>query len=148
MLKDVLKLVPNKYFTINIELKAGNRYYPLIEELVLEDIHRWAKCNIIISSFDHFALRNIKEIDNTIITGVLYNSSLIDVADYAIEKVNSNALHPYYMTLENSLIVDAHKKSLMINPFTVDIPGDIKRLIQYKVDNLITNYPDIALTYL
>ncbi|MFZ7132210.1 MAG: glycerophosphodiester phosphodiesterase [Eubacteriales bacterium] len=148
LLKDVFHLVDNIEHTINIEIKAGNRYYPSIEELILEEIHKWAKCNIILSSFDHFALRNIKLNDPDKTTGILYEASFIDICNYAIDKVNADALHPNYMTLDKDLFQNAKKNCLQINPYTVDHPLTMKNLINLGVDHLITNYPDIALSLL
>lgn len=143
LLKEVFSLINDKHFTINVELKAGNRYYPNIEEILLEEISK-TKCNIIISSFDHYALKNIKEKNSNIVTGILYEASIINVWDYAVNTVRADGLHPNYMTIDYELITNCKNLGLMVNPYTVNDSETMKQLLSLNVDYIITNVPDLG----
>lgn len=145
-LNEVLIFLSNKKMFLNIEIKAGSRLYPKIEEKLINKIyeHNYQN-NVIISSFDHYSLKKIREIDPILNTGVLYASSIIEPWKYAHEILKANALHPHYFTVDKDLIHNSKLIGLQINPYTVDDPNAIKELALSKVDNIITNHPDIAI---
>ena len=55
---------------------------------------------------------------------------------------------PQYQTLTQARLSDAHGLGLVVLPWTVNQPPDIRRLIQWGVDGLITDRPDLALRIL
>lgn len=50
---------------------------------------------------------------------------------------------PNYQTLTPALVEKAHQHGLRVQPWTVDNPTDMRRLIDYGVDAIITNRPDV-----
>ncbi len=55
---------------------------------------------------------------------------------------------PQYLTLTRARLSDAQGLGLIVLPWTVNQPSDIRRLIQWGVDGLITDRPDLALRIL
>ena len=86
-LEQVYRLIKPTNLTINVELKTGIVFYPGIEERVLELTERLGmKEHVIYSSFNHYTIRKIKELDPQAKTGMLYEDGIIDAVDYACEK--------------------------------------------------------------
>ena len=54
-------------------------------------------------------------------------------------------LSPHYSITTEELVKKCREKGIKIVPWTVDTPEDIKRMIDLKVDAIISNYPDRVL---
>ena len=94
-LEQVYRLIKPTNLTINVEIKTGIVFYPGIEERVLELTERLGmKERVIYSSFNHYTIRKIKELDPQAKTGMLYEDGIIDAVDYACDVVKADALHP------------------------------------------------------
>lgn len=94
-LEQVYRLNKQTNLTINVEIKTGIVFYPGIEERVLELTERLGmKEHVIYSSFNHYTIRKIKELDPQAKTGMLYEDGIIDAVDYACDVVKADALHP------------------------------------------------------
>lgn len=141
-LEEFLELVEGKDLLINIEIKSGVVLYPGIEKHTIDMIHKYhLDKNIILSSFNHYALVTCKEIDSSIKTGILYMEGLVEPWEYA-RKIGADALHPFFYTVRPEIIGDMKKSGLIINPFTVDGQREMEAMIDLGVDGIITNYPD------
>ena len=51
---------------------------------------------------------------------------------------------PHFGELSEAQVGEAHALGLKVVPWTVDDPADVQRLVAWKVDGLITDYPDRA----
>lgn len=51
---------------------------------------------------------------------------------------------PYWRNLDRSAVSEAHGLGLEVIPWTVNRPDDIEAILDFGVDGLITDYPDIA----
>ncbi|HET7884217.1 MAG TPA: glycerophosphodiester phosphodiesterase [Acetobacteraceae bacterium] len=51
---------------------------------------------------------------------------------------------PDYLDLSEATVAEAHELGLRVVPWTVNRPDDMRRLISWGVDGLITDRPDIA----
>ncbi|HHW48137.1 MAG TPA: glycerophosphodiester phosphodiesterase, partial [Clostridiaceae bacterium] len=72
-LDEVLELLKSWTGIINIEIKGGSVFYPNIEEKVVRKIEKLKiEEKIIISSFNHYSLVEIKKLNPKIKTGILY----------------------------------------------------------------------------
>ena len=58
------------------------------------------------------------------------------------------ALHPYVKLLEEGCVRAFHEAGLEVNVWTVDDTDDMSRIIEWGVDGICTNVPDVALEVL
>lgn len=143
-LREVMDLVKNTPLFLNIEIKIGYRFYPNIEEKIIALIEEYDMIDrIIISSFDHYSLVRVKEINPKIKTGILYIASLFEPWEYA-RYVKVDYLHPNYITVTKEFLQSAAKNNFPINAYTVNDEKVMKELAYGKISGIITNYPDKA----
>jgi glycerophosphoryl diester phosphodiesterase len=55
---------------------------------------------------------------------------------------------PFWRNLTAETLAESHKLGLKVVPWTVNEPADMSRLIELKVDGLITDYPEQGLAIL
>lgn len=144
-LREVYEFLKPTNLVINVELKTGIIFYEGIEEKVLNLAKEMnMEDRIIYSSFNHYTIKKIKELNNNVPTGLLYCDGWIDVLKYA-KKLGVTALHPcgYNLQYEN-LIEECKKEKMLLHVWTVNSEKDIKFLYENNIDAIITNYPDVA----
>lgn len=144
-LNEVLELIKDRDILLNIELKNAPILYEGIEKKTIDMILEYGmEDRVIISSFNHYSLVEIKKINPRIKTGALYNAGLVEPWIYA-KRINADALHPlFYNLLIPDLIKGCFENGIMLNPFTVDDERYITALVNLKINGIITNYPDKA----
>ncbi|NPV80936.1 MAG: glycerophosphodiester phosphodiesterase [Firmicutes bacterium] len=143
-LREVIDLVSGRCKLINIEIKSGIVLYPGIEEKVLREVEAADLLGkVIMSSFNHFSLKTIKEMNPDVKTGILYIEGLVDPWIYA-RHVPADALHPIFHAVTPEIVNGAHSAGLGVHVWTVDKPEDITRMSGYGVDAVITNDPGTA----
>ncbi|MGE5587977.1 MAG: glycerophosphodiester phosphodiesterase [Clostridia bacterium] len=140
-LEEVLELVAARCRLINIEIKSGLVLYPGIEEKTVAVLKGFGILEkTVLSSFYHFSLRAVKALDSSVRTGVLYMEGLVDPWAYA-KQVPADALHPAFYAVAPEIVACAHAEGLEVNTWTVDNPDDMRRMVAWGVDAVITNHP-------
>jgi len=99
---------------------------------------------VIVSSFNHYILVNIRRIDDSIKTGALFMETLYRPWEYA-RSIGANAIHPFYRAIDTEIIKECIANDIDVNAFTVDRSEDIKMLAEAKISGIITNMPDAAM---
>lgn len=145
LLKEVLELVKPGSMEVNIELKTGIFWYQGIEEKTLEIVKEAGmEDRVIYSSFNHYSVQKIKELDPSAQTAYLYSDVMLDVEKYAAA-TGVEGIHPAVYHMYMSDFAEAYKKSgLKVRVWTVNEEEDMKRFIEEDVEAVITNYPDRA----
>lgn len=145
-LKEVLELLKPTNLMLNIELKTSIIWYENIEEKVLKLVYDADMSDrVIYSSFNHYSIKKIKNLDEKANTALLFGDVVLDTVNY-IKNANIPAIHPpvYHLKMDNFL--DEYiNAGLDIRVWTVNNPDDMQWLINKNIDAIITNYPDIAL---
>lgn len=147
-LAEVLDLVKDYPITLNIEIKTGIIDYQGIEEKVLKLIDQYGFAEqTIYSSFNHYSMKMVKDLDSTARVGLLYVGGLYEPWEYA-KKLGADAIHPLWYNIRPELVQLSHAAGIKVNTYTVDQEQDLRLMVQCGVDGVFTNYPDRLLKIL
>lgn len=141
-MEEVFDLLDPTGLVINIEIKTGIVFYDRIEEKILELTKRkgWED-RVIYSSFNHYTVRRIKELDPAAKVGLLYADGPIDMPGYG-HRLGADALHPAFYNLQYpQFMEDSRRYGLDINVWTVNSEKELLACREYGVNAVITNYP-------
>lgn len=115
------------------------------ERAILEIVNgRSLTDRVIIQSFDHRSLRTIRELNSEIRLAALTTRGEAKVDVYAGYKFDIWSPNQRDITAE--LVTKAHEEGLLVIPWTVNETDDMRRLIDWGVDGLISDFPDRLLT--
>lgn len=140
-LEEALDSIPDDKL-INIELKEEYSAERDTENKVLEIIKKYPNKNIIVSSFSHNLLKNLKNLDASIKVGLLMESAIVNLDKY-IENLgfDVDAYHPSKSFLNQKDINYLKSKNIDINVWTVNCLKDAEILKNMGVTRIITNFP-------
>ncbi|MGL5918536.1 MAG: glycerophosphodiester phosphodiesterase [Cetobacterium sp.] len=140
-LKEVLDIIPDNLL-INIELKEEYSIERGTENLLLDTIKNYKHKNIIVSSFSHNLLKNLKDLDKSVKIGLLVESHLLNLDKY-IDSLGFEitAYHPSKNFISIKDIEYLRAKNIDINVWTVNSIIDMNNLKKMGVTRVITNYP-------
>lgn len=129
---------------LNLELKrATNGPYPGLEELVLDALRRRQLLpRMLFSCFYDPVLARLRELEPEARTGLLVSPRYPLRAVQRALAVGAEALHPEAGITTPELVREAHDAGLAVYVYTVDDPGEQRRLLALGVDGLFTNLPD------
>lgn len=149
LMEEVIDLVKPYGTFINIELKTGIVDYPGIEEKILSLVReKEIEERVIYSSFNHYSMVKMKELDSHIRTALLYMDGPIGMPEYA-KRLGADAVHPALYNLRfPHLMEEAEQLGLEVNTWTVNKKEYMEYCRHMGVHAVITNYPDQALEYL
>jgi glycerophosphoryl diester phosphodiesterase len=144
LLEELLDYVQKKDIILNIEIKKGFVKYPGIEEKAVELVQKYnLEDRVVLSSFNHYSIMRIKEINKTLSTGALYAAGLALPWEYA-KIINAEYIHPLFGSVNKSIIDSCRRNNIKVNGWTINTREDIIKSIKAGFDGIITNYPDIA----
>ena len=145
-LEEVYSLAKNAGLTVNVELKTTVFLYPeLPEKLVKLEREFNMEGRVIYSSFNHYSLLALREIDRKAKIGLLYDIGLVDPWVYA-RRLSADAIHPHYkiVALLPETVARSHENGVMVNVWVVNDPMMIEFMIKCGVDAVMTDMPDVA----
>ena len=145
-LAEVYELVADTNLEVNVELKTTEELYPTMPEKLLRLEKEYAmKGRVIYSSFNHYSLMALQQLDPSAEIGLLYDLGLVDPWVYA-NRLLADAIHPHYYVLMAlpETIAQCHKHGLKVNTWTVDDAKAMRFLLSHGVDILMTNRPSVA----
>jgi len=141
-LEEVLAVFRGTEMMINIELKAGSGIYPGIEAQLLEVLKQEGNPKrFILSSFDHHALMKLRSLGSPHPLGVLTEARLIAPWVY-VETHHFQTYHPYFRTLDPEAIKELKARKIPVYTYTVNKARAAKRLMDWGIDGIITNWPE------
>lgn len=131
---------------INVEIKTDTIFYPDIERKCLElEKEKGMEGRIIYSSFNHYSIVRVLELDSGAQTALLYSSGLYQPWNYT-KSVGARYIHPYCPNLFlPDLITGCRENGVGINAWTVN-DMDVMRLCLKEGVGIITDYPDSAVS--
>lgn len=142
ILNDVLEWAKSKRAPLDIEIKNAPLYYEGIERKLVAALDKSGMTEqVVVISFDHHAVKRAKELDDRILTGVLYAGRPVDAAALA-RQANADGLLPQYAYVTAADVQQAHAAGMFVAPWTVNDAETISDLVAKGVDAIATNYPD------
>lgn len=111
----------------------------------------WTYEQLPVIGFDHEQLRRVKARNPEILTGATFSRAMLEQiprdthADYMIsaaKAIGASAINPDFRLVNGDVVRKAHKAGLKVNVWTVNAPRDITTMIAYKVDAIMSDYPD------
>ncbi|HMK06105.1 MAG TPA: glycerophosphodiester phosphodiesterase family protein [Flavobacterium sp.] len=140
-LAEVFDLINQQCF-INVELKGNGTAAPvvkLIENYISEK--NWNYEDIIVSGFDWNALQEVAHLNPKIRIGILTATDLELAIGFA-EFIHAYAVHPYFHLLTAQNTIQMQQKGFRVFPWTVNESEDLQKIKSFRVDGIITDFPD------
>ncbi|MBG6109369.1 glycerophosphoryl diester phosphodiesterase [Flavobacterium sp. CG_9.10] len=140
-LQEVFELVNQDCF-INIELKnydTATKVVKLIEKYVSKK--NWRYDHFLVSSFDWNALQQVRFLNDKIQIGVLTETDL-DLALAFAKFIQAKSIHPHFHLLTKENTAKIQQKGIQVFPWTINETEDIQKIISFKVNGIITDFPN------
>jgi glycerophosphoryl diester phosphodiesterase len=130
--------------SFNLELKKGTRAeYDGLEVLAIEAVRkRGIAERTLFSSFYDPVLARLRALAPDARIGLLVSRKYPRDLLARAAALGAEAIHPERPLVDARLVESAHAAGLAVHVFTVDDPGEMRRLIDLGVDGLFTNHPD------
>lgn len=140
---EVLDFLKGNDMFLNVEIKAEGGFVSHVGDEVVKLLYDYNMADrCIISSFNHYILKDIKYWHPKYKVGILYgDAGGYDVIAYC-KRYKFDAIHPHYNSVNKELVELCHKNNILVNVWTVDLPADISKMIELGADTIITN--DVA----
>ncbi len=131
-----------------LEIKAGSTFFPGIEEKVVSVLRRHSAIeHSAVASFDHYALRHVKEIEPTVRTAALLVGRPVSISAIAGPgKADAMALEASLVT--RTEVEACRAAGLQLVVWVVNEPAQMRYFIDLGVDGIITDRPDLLRTAL
>lgn len=139
-LEEVFDVVRGKA-GVNVEIKHAGAVALLAVFLRECFASGWSLENVIVSSFDHRALKAFKQLVPEARIGVLLYGLPLENAACAAE-LGAYSLHADDDFVDAELVDDAHRRGLKVYVYTVNDLDALKRMRALGVDGVFSDYPD------
>lgn len=141
LLTEVLDLIEGKCL-INIELKGLNTAAS-VSKIIKQRIEsgKWTYSDFIVSSFQKNELFETRSLDSEVPIAVLSKASIPEAIEIG-KRLNAVAIHPSLgiITRDNTKL--SQDNGFKVNVWTVNEREDIRRMIDFGVDGIISDYPN------
>lgn len=146
LLEEVYDLLAPTGLQLNVEVKNLLHRYPGITERIERSLRgSGMRDRIVVSSFQHSLLTELRERDGRIQTAALYADGLIDPWAY-FSRIGITQVHPHFATLQDPGVLEGlHEAEMTLRVWTVDDPRLWERFITADIGGIITNDPAGAL---
>ncbi len=128
-----------KFFSQNME--TNYRWSEVVAEVV-DDMEM--KDSVLFSSYNHYSIKRIVDIDSGARTGLIYRAALYEPWEYA-SNLGVEALHPYHMSTNRDMVESCHNHGIKVIAYGAEEQDAIRRLLQIGVDAIITESVNNAL---
>jgi glycerophosphoryl diester phosphodiesterase len=146
-LPEILQWARTRGTVVDIEIKNAPLYYDGISEAVVGAVREANMVdNVIVISFDHAAVKRVKEVEPTIATGVLYACRPTDGGIGLARAAGADAVLPHWAYVTRDDVAAAHTAGLSVAPWATSDPTILRNLIACGVDAIGTNHPDVLRT--
>jgi glycerophosphoryl diester phosphodiesterase len=139
LLDEVLDLCRGKC-EVNIELKNLPVLYNGLEDGVLDIINRCSAMDyVIISSFDHYALKKTKTLVPEVRIGMLYDALWMYFKE-EVEKLDLYSVHPNVDVIYPDHLMWCQRKDILVLPWVAKSKRDMDRMMSHEfVSGIMVN---------
>ena len=140
----------------NIEIKSKPEYYgiytPNPKEYValvlktIKDNNMVNRSNL--QSFDLNILEEINKQDPEIKVALLIDEQENIASKLSMMSFKPQIISPYYLLLSSDSVKSYQQQGYQVIPWTVNDAAAMQRMISYKVDGIITDYPNLLMDVL
>src|SRR5262249_4272611 len=146
-LQETLALARERDREINLEIKAEGVEDSIgtaqAAEPVLRELDEAFRPRVLVSSFHHAALIELKRSLPWLRTAVLYDKEWKDKDLIGpAHKLGAEAIHPGILLVTEDLIKHAQANGLRVSVWTVNRRSTIHQLLTWGVDGLFSDYPE------
>ncbi len=135
-LEEALKFINGKV-PVNIEIKSSG--IKVTEKVIATIYELGVEEKVLISSFDPRVLRKIKKLKIQIPTGFLYHYPVYFNPVKTLENLGAVVFIHNFKFTTPKLVKKIHDAGFKIFVYTVNKPADIKKMINFEVDGIITD---------
>ncbi|MHA1936013.1 MAG: glycerophosphodiester phosphodiesterase [Candidatus Thorarchaeota archaeon] len=137
-LEEVLVFAHGKV-DVNIELKV-----PDVEKRVLDLISMKGMIDsIYISSFLHGTLNVVRNLCESVPTGILLSKPIDDLVNYSVG-LGATSINPMHEMVDEFLVSSVHEVGMKLYPWTVNDMQSMMHLLSLGVDGIITDNPELC----
>lgn len=133
---------------VNIELKTSYFAYDEMAGIAVDLVkERGLEDRVIFSSFNHFSIQAIKEIDSNIACGFLTVANILNPGQYC-KKYGVEHYHPMFVSalLNPEIVKECKDLNVGINAYTANEREHIQTLLDLGIEGIITNEVELAMT--
>jgi glycerophosphoryl diester phosphodiesterase len=140
-LREALLFTQEHNWRVNVEIKAlipPLTGFPVVEAVVsvIESLQMTE--HVLLSSFVHAYMRQAKAMNP-----VIAAAALLDKDEAWPTGLTVNAFHPHYTSVDAAHIQALRQAGVGVNPWTVNDPAEMKRLISAGVTGMFTDFPQV-----
>jgi len=158
LLSEVFDLVKFKKSDVkfNIEIKSEPEYYGIFTpqpkayvKLILDNLKKQDMLHRVnLQSFDVAILEEIKRQSPKMKTALLIDEN--ETIEDKLKELSykPEIISPYFKLLSAESVKSYQSKSFQIIPWTINDEKDMKQMIDWQVDGIITDYPDLLIKLL
>lgn len=137
-LEEALCLLKGKVI-VDIELKKMGNMYPGLEQIVLDMLASMGmREKSLITSFDHFALEKVRELNDQIDIGLINHSASPALFPY-MKKLNCKYVSVHYPYINEKFIELCNENEVILIPYTIDNADDMAKFTRYPELLICTN---------
>jgi glycerophosphoryl diester phosphodiesterase len=137
-LEEVLTLVSGR-LRLNLEIKD-----PRAATAVLNLLTEFPRARVLVSSFDHRLLENLRREAPNLPLAFLVESPFWRRTFFRAVAYGAEALNPRHDRVSRTLLAACRERGLAVYPWTVDEPGVLVRMCRLEVDGVFTNDPEFV----
>ncbi len=131
-----------------VEIKASQVRYPGIEAKVVDLLaHHGMIEHVVVISFDHTCLREVKRLEPSVATGPLYLARPVDPAGL-MRAAHADVMRPHWAYVTEEEMRVAHQNDWAIAPWGATESRMWEYLWELGVDAMSANHPDQLVTAL
>ena len=146
-LAEVFELVKGTAIIVNVELKSDIFPYPTMVEQVNAFIKYYElEKQVIISSFNHEALQQFKEINSLVEIAPLFQDIIVNLTAY-IKSLHTNSAHVSGYVLQRSPALQALKNGQLIRVYTINEVEHMYLAKQVGVEAIFTDEVERAIQF-